>query len=87
MALSQTLSNIAASKHKAKAKKELGPLNAKQHEKYATVQSGGQGKFPIPDPNHARAALSRLNQAKPPLSPGQKATVRAKANAMLGKGK
>jgi len=41
-------------------------------------------KFPIPDKGHARAALGRLNQAKPPLTPAQKAAVRARARKVLG---
>lgn len=65
----------------------MARLSAKQKQADATVQSGGKGKFPIPDKAHARAALSRINQAKPPLSPAQKATVRAKANRVLGKSK
>jgi hypothetical protein len=62
-------------------------LNAKQRKTSATVVVGGQPKFPIPDKAHARAALGRLNQAKPPLTSAQKATVRAKAHRVLGKGK
>jgi hypothetical protein len=41
-------------------------------------------KFPIPDKAHAKAALARLDQAKPPLTPKQKAEVRRKAYAKLG---
>jgi hypothetical protein len=62
----------------------MAVLNAKQRKASATVAGG---KFPIPDKAHARAALGRLNQAKPPLTPAQKAKVKAKANRVLGKGK
>lgn len=63
----------------------MGTLNAKQRKASATVVVNGQPKFPIPDKAHARAALARINQAKPPLTPSQKAKVRAKANRVLGK--
>lgn len=42
-------------------------------------------KFPIPDKAHARAALARIDQAKPPLTAAQKAKVRAAAHRKLGK--
>lgn len=76
MALSQTLSNIAASKHK--------PISPAERKKTATVKGG---KFPIPDKKHARLALAMESRAKPPLTAAQKATVTSKANAMLGGGK
>lgn len=38
--------------------------------------------FPINDKNHARAALSLIRHAR---SPAEKAAIRAKANAMLGR--
>lgn len=41
------------------------------------------GNFPIPDKNHARAALSLIGNA----TPAQRPAIRAKANAMLGKKK
>lgn len=63
----------------------MGVYKAPQRKKYATVKSGGEAKFPIGDKAHARAALARLNQAKPPLTPAQKAKVKAKAHAVLGK--
>ena len=44
-------------------------------------------KFPIPDKSHARNALARIDQAKPPLTSTQKAKVRARANAVLKGGK
>jgi hypothetical protein len=62
----------------------MGTLNAKQRKASATVVVGGEAKYPIPDKAHARAALGRINQAKPPLTPSQKAKVRAKARRMLG---
>ena len=61
----------------------MGKLNAKQRKASATVVVGGKPKFPIPDPGHARAALGRINQAKPPLTAAQKAKVRAKAERVL----
>lgn len=63
----------------------MGTLNAKQRKASATIVVNGVPKFPIPDKAHARAALARLNQAKPPLTPSQKAKVRAKANRVLGR--
>lgn len=44
------------------------------------------GRFPMPDKNHARNALARLNQAHG-LSSEQKAKVRGRAERMLGEGK
>jgi hypothetical protein len=60
----------------------MAVLSAKQRKASATIKGG---KFPIPDAAHAKAALGRINQAKPPLSPAQKAKVKAKAHKMLGK--
>ena len=69
----------------------MGTLSAKQRAKSAVIKQPGkppsEQKYPIPDKAHARAALARINQAKPPLTTAQKAKVRAKANAMLKKGK
>lgn len=62
----------------------MARLNAKQKKASATIVVNGQPKFPIPDKGHARAALARINQAKPPLTPAQKAKVRAKAHRVLG---
>lgn len=62
----------------------MGTLNAKQRKASATVVVNGQAKFPIPDKAHARAALARLNQAKPALTASQKAKVRARAHKVLG---
>lgn len=46
-------------------------------------------KFPIPDKNHARAALSGASRAEHVgnITAAQAATVRAKAKAKLGKKK
>jgi hypothetical protein len=59
-------------------------LNAKQRKRSATIVVNGQAKFPMPDKAHARNALARLNQAKPPLTPAQKAKVKARAYRILG---
>ena len=68
----------------------MAVLNAKQRAKSAVVKQPGkpdsEQKFPIPDKAHAKAALARVDQAKPPLTPSQKAAVRAKAHRVL-KGK
>ena len=40
-------------------------------------------RFPMPDKNHARLALSMINKAKG-LSEDQKANIRSKAHAKLG---
>lgn len=61
----------------------MGVLKAKARKASATVVVNGKPKFPIPDAGHARAALARLNQAKPPLTPAQKAKVRARAAKFL----
>ena len=53
----------------------------KERKEYATV---GKDSYPIGDKNHARAALSRINQGG--LSPEEKMEVIRKAHAML-KGK
>jgi hypothetical protein len=69
----------------------MAVLKAKARAKSAVVKQPGkpdsEQKFPIPDKAHAKAALARINQAKPPLTPSQKAAVRAKANRVLGKSK
>lgn len=58
----------------------MAVLTAAQRKRTPTVAGG---KFPIPDKAHAKAALARINQARPPLTPSQKATVRARARAKL----
>lgn len=62
----------------------MAVLNAKQKKKSATIVVGGQGKFPMPDAAHARNALARLGQAKPPLTAAQKAKIKARAARILG---
>lgn len=46
-----------------------------------------KGKYPMPDKAHARNALARASQqlAKGNLSPEQAASIRHKANVVLGK--
>lgn len=63
----------------------MAVLNAKQRKASATIKVDGESKYPIPDAGHARAALARINQAKPPLTAAQKAKVRAKARRVLGR--
>jgi hypothetical protein len=60
-------------------------LTKKRRHASATVHVGGKDKFPIPDKAHARSALARIDQAKPALTPSQKARVRSRARIMLGK--
>lgn len=68
----------------------MAVLKAKARAKSAVIKQPGkppsEQKFPIPDKAHAKAALARIDQAKPPLTASQKAKVRAAANAKL-KGK
>ena len=54
----------------------------KERKEYATV---GKDSYQIGEKNHARAALSRINQGG--LSPEEKMKVIRKAHAMLAKGK
>ena len=69
----------------------MAVLKAKARAKSAVIKQKGkppsEQKFPIPDKAHARAALARIDQAKPPLTASQKAKVRARARAVLGKKK
>lgn len=69
-------------------RRKMGRLTAKQRARSAVIHVRGgapsEQKFPVPDKAHARAALARLNQAKPPLTPAQKARVRAAARRKLG---
>ncbi len=62
----------------------MAVLNAKQRKRSATIVVNGQAKYPMPDKAHARNALARINQAKPALTPSQKAKVRARAHRILG---
>jgi hypothetical protein len=52
---------------------------ATKRKKYATVKSGGKAKYPIFSEKSARSALKLINNAKPPLTSSQKATVKRKA--------
>ena len=75
--------------NQAKADMGDGPkhrISAKRRKKTAVIHQGGKDKFPIPDKAHAKSALGRINQAKPPLTASQKAKVRARARAVLSKG-
>ncbi len=62
----------------------MAVLKAAARKRSATIVVGGKPKFPMPDKGHARAALGRINQAKPPLTASQKAKVRARAHRILG---
>ncbi len=62
----------------------MAVLKATARKRSATIVVNGQAKFPMPDKAHARNALARLNQAKPPLTASQKAKVRARAHRILG---
>ena len=59
-------------------------LKAAARKRSATIVVNGEPKYPMPDKAHARNALARLNQAKPPLTPAQKAKVKARAYRILG---
>jgi hypothetical protein len=58
----------------------MAVLNAKQRRKSETFPGG---RYPMPDKSHARNALARIDQGG--LSEAQMASVRARANRMLGK--
>lgn len=64
-------------------------LKSKQRNALPAAAFGlsAQRKYPMPDPEHAANAKARATQqvAKGKLSPAQKATIDAKANAVLGK--
>lgn len=61
----------------------MSRLDASQRRASQTLPGG---RFPMPDREHARLALQMLPKAKH-LSPEQRAEVRKRAMAMLGKGK
>lgn len=63
----------------------MSDYSQKQRDKYATIHSGGEAKFPMGDKVHAREALARMNQAKPALTHEQKMKIIRKAHAMLKK--
>lgn len=63
----------------------MARLTAKDRKKMPASEFAGPGRsFPIPDKNHARAALSDLPKAKN-LTLDQAAKIRARANKKLGK--
>ena len=60
----------------------MAKLSAKSRRALPASTFAGPGRsFPIPDKNHARAALSMIGHASPSAQP----KIRARANAMLGK--
>ena len=62
----------------------MSRLTAKQRKVMPSSDFAGPGRsFPIPDKNHARAALGEINHAPASARP----KIRAKAERMLGKGK
>jgi hypothetical protein len=62
----------------------MSKLNAKERKALpSSTFAGPHRSFPIPDKNHARAALSMLGRAKG-LSPEQRARIKARAHAKLG---
>lgn len=62
----------------------MARLTAKQRKSLPKSTFAGPGRsFPIPDKNHARAALIDVGRAKG-LSAGEKATIKAKARRKLG---
>ena len=61
----------------------MARLTAKGRAKLPGKVFAGPGRsFPIPDKNHAKAALIDVGRAKG-LSSGQKATIRSKAKGLL----
>jgi hypothetical protein len=62
----------------------MAKLSAADRKKLpASTFAGPNRSFPVPDANHARAALSMIGNAPPSARPA----IRAKANAKLGKTK
>lgn len=62
----------------------MAKLTAKDRKKLPASDFAGPGRsFPIPDANHAKAALGLIKNAPP----SARAKIRAKADAMLKKGK
>lgn len=61
----------------------MGVLKAAARKRHATIVVSGTPKFPINDAGHAKAALARLNQAKPALTAAQRAKVKARARKFL----
>lgn len=62
----------------------MSKLSSKQRKglRSSTFAVPSRRAFPIPDKAHARQALRMINYAH---SPSEKASIRRKANAMLGK--
>jgi hypothetical protein len=62
----------------------MAKLSAAARRKLPASTFAGPGRsFPIPDQGHAKAALGRINNAPASARP----RIRAKAEAMLGRGK
>lgn len=62
----------------------MGKLTAQARRALPASDFAGPGRsFPIPDKGHAKAALGRINNAPPSARP----KIRARADAMLKKGK
>lgn len=61
----------------------MARLDAAQRKASATVVVDGKPKFPIPDAEHARLAEQYVHSSD--LTPAQRATVLAKASAVLKK--
>jgi hypothetical protein len=62
----------------------MARLTAAQRKKLPASTFAGPGRsFPIPDANHAKAALGRINNAPP----AARAKIRAAAERKLGKKK
>lgn len=64
-------------------------LNTGQRRSSATVVRTMNGRkeymYPIPDAAHAKAAMARINQAKPPLTQAERAKVMARVKQVLGR--
>jgi hypothetical protein len=62
----------------------MARLSSEERRELPASAFAGPGRsFPIPDKNHAKAALGRINNAPASARP----KIRAKADRMLGKGK
>jgi hypothetical protein len=61
-------------------------IDEKEREATATVVVDGRAKYPMPDKAHARSALARIDQAKPPLTSEQKSKVENRAHRILDEG-
>lgn len=54
-------------------------ISANRRHQAATVRVDGEEKYPIDSTHTAKSAVKLINNAKPPLTGGQKAAVRQKA--------